>query len=93
MFYFLFILALSATVKCHQTGQISVVKLHYLSLPDQEPLSKKKLIKGADLLFNFKDKSFPVEFLNFQGLCSKSSLCIYSSMILQLVLIYFVRMK
>lgn len=62
-------LALSAVVKCCQTGKVSIVKLQYLSLLNDEPLSKTKLVKGADIFFNYKGKSFPVEFLSFQGLC------------------------
>jgi len=89
MLIFYISLALSTAVKCCQTAKVSVVKLQYLSLPNDEPLSKTKLVKGADIFFNYKGKSFPVEFLSFQGLCYKSSLYIYSQMILQLALMYF----
>ena len=62
------LIALGAVVKYSQTGQVSTVKLKFLSMSNNELLSKDKLIKGTDLFFDYKGQSFPVEFICLQGL-------------------------
>ena len=55
-------------VKCNQNGKESFVKTKDLSTEGNRPLSKGDLVKGSQLLLNFKGKSYPVTFISFKGL-------------------------
>lgn len=59
---------ISAIVKCSQTGKFSHVTLQHLSLPSSDPLSRSKLTRGVDLFFEYEGKSYPVQFIGYQGL-------------------------
>ena len=66
--HFIVVADIFAVVKSPQSGEIRHVRLQYLSLPSNEPLSKKKLTRGTDLFFDFQGKSYPVQFLGYQGI-------------------------
>ena len=55
-------------MKSPQNGEIKHVRLQYLSIPSNQPLSRTKLTRGADLFFDFQGKSYPVQFLGYEGI-------------------------
>ena len=50
-------------VKCSQTSKCHNTKLKDLSREDGEPLSKKDLTKGSNLILEMKGKSYAVQFM------------------------------
>jgi len=66
-------------VKSSQNGEVKEVVLKYLSLPSNEPLSKSKLTRGAEIFFDFNGKSYPVQFLGYKGI--RVCLCVFVSLL------------
>ena len=53
-------------VKCAQTSKLHSVKIKDLSRGDCEPLTKKDLTKGSNLIIEMKGKLYPVKFMHFR---------------------------
>ena len=54
-------------VKCNQNGKESSVKIKDLFKDYDTPLTRKDLVKGAQLMLNYKEKMYPVTFLRCKG--------------------------
>ena len=52
------------TVICNQTGKVFKVKVEQLSLESGHELTEGHLVKGAQLLLDYKSKTYPVSLMN-----------------------------
>lgn len=54
-------------VRCSQTGKLHIAKLKDLARADFEALSNTDLVTGSTLMFHYKGKPYPVQFIRFKG--------------------------
>jgi len=52
-------------VKCNQTGRCFKVKVEQLSLESGHGVTEEHLVKGAQLLLDYKSKTYPVSVMDF----------------------------